>query len=311
MDTKALASFAAVYEDGSMLKAAQRLYISPQGLSKAIARLEGELGYELFMRTHEGVVPTVYARSLYPRVRELTAMLESIQDTDALDRPNSELRVFAVSGVLAYTGLGFLHDFEAEHPDAHLVLDEGNDELVCGLVREGKVEVAFSAGPVDVETFDAEPFSSHPHVLVVNEADPVAEKGFATYADLEGRTVMTLCAGYSPNLGVRARLAKAGVHPRETVGFAETYTGLIMAQRGEAVVVSTDYAAFLQPWPGTRILPFEDPSFTWDVYLITRRGATLSPRARTFKEYALGWARAHKDALFHWPENDPSRPFAH
>lgn len=227
------------------------------------------------------------------------------------DTSTAELHVFAVSGVLAYTGLDFIYDFEAANPQTKLMMDEGNDELVCSLVKDGKVEVGFSAGPVDVELFDAQPFSSHPHVLVVAEDDPIACKGYATYADLEDRCVATLCAGYSPHRGVRARLAKAGVRPRTTVGFAETYTGLIMAQRGEAVCVSTDYAAFSQPWPGTRILPFEDGAFTWDAYLIAHRSIPLSARAQAFWDYAVKWVAKQRDRLFCWPADDPSAPFAH
>lgn len=30
------------------------------------------------------------------------------------------------------------------HPDAHLVLDEGDDELVTGFAHEGKVDPVFS-----------------------------------------------------------------------------------------------------------------------------------------------------------------------
>ena len=44
MDTKRLAAFKAVFDMGSMAKAAEALFITPQGLSKSIAQLEAELG---------------------------------------------------------------------------------------------------------------------------------------------------------------------------------------------------------------------------------------------------------------------------
>ena len=58
--------FIAVYEEGSIARAANRLYISPQGLSKSIARIESGLGFLLFHRSAQGMVPTRYARLLYP-----------------------------------------------------------------------------------------------------------------------------------------------------------------------------------------------------------------------------------------------------
>ena len=44
VDIRSLGAFRAVYECGSITKAAARMYISPQGLSKNIGRLEAELG---------------------------------------------------------------------------------------------------------------------------------------------------------------------------------------------------------------------------------------------------------------------------
>lgn len=75
MDMGSLGAFVAVYDCGSITKAAQQLYISPQGLSKSITRLEGEMGTQLFVRSHHGVVPTKYARTLYPKIKDLTDTL--------------------------------------------------------------------------------------------------------------------------------------------------------------------------------------------------------------------------------------------
>ena len=47
MDTKTLRYFCACYETGSLNKASERFYISPQGMGKNINRLEEELGVML------------------------------------------------------------------------------------------------------------------------------------------------------------------------------------------------------------------------------------------------------------------------
>lgn len=43
MDTKDLRCFRQVYEDRSINQAAKQLFITPQGLSRIITKLEGEL----------------------------------------------------------------------------------------------------------------------------------------------------------------------------------------------------------------------------------------------------------------------------
>lgn len=301
MDTKELEFFSRVYETGSMAKAAGDLFISSQGLSKAIGRLEAELGQTLFVRTHQGVVPTASAHALYPKVQGLVNTLESIRGLPEGGMPEETLRVFAASGVLAYTGVGFVRDFERLHPGWHLHVDECSDDYVIDVVGSGRAEIGFAAGPVDADTFDADLFSSHRHVIVVGEDHELALHDTVRLDDLNGRRIATLCGGYAPSKGILARLARSGVHPAETYWFAETYLGLMLAADDGVACVSTDYAAALQPWPHTVVVPFDEPDFTWDVYLVARRGTRLSPQARTFWDYALAWIDGHRGELCHWP----------
>ncbi len=65
MDTKAIRYFWRVYEERSINKAANQLFITPQGLSKIIRNLEEELGAELFVRTPKGMEPTESGVWLY------------------------------------------------------------------------------------------------------------------------------------------------------------------------------------------------------------------------------------------------------
>ena len=58
MDSRQLIYFLRVCEYSNITQAAQSLYISPQALSKAIARLEDEFRMPLFLRTVHGLVLT-------------------------------------------------------------------------------------------------------------------------------------------------------------------------------------------------------------------------------------------------------------
>ncbi len=51
MDTKDLRCFCRVYEERGINQAAKQLFISPQGLSRIIAKLEAELQVALFKRS--------------------------------------------------------------------------------------------------------------------------------------------------------------------------------------------------------------------------------------------------------------------
>ncbi|MEU9761100.1 LysR family transcriptional regulator [Streptomyces sp. NPDC047985] len=84
-----LRAFVAVAEDLHFTRAAARLYIAQQALSRDIRRLERELGTELFVRTTRQVVLTAHGERLLPYARRV---LEAHADLaaafgDAADRP--------------------------------------------------------------------------------------------------------------------------------------------------------------------------------------------------------------------------------
>ena len=50
MDTRDIRCFRLVYEERSINKAAHQIFITPQGLSRIIVKLENELQTQLFQR---------------------------------------------------------------------------------------------------------------------------------------------------------------------------------------------------------------------------------------------------------------------
>lgn len=60
-----LETFIVVADLGSFNKAAEALYITPPAVTKQINLLEKDLGLQLFVRTHRGLVLTEAAKSLY------------------------------------------------------------------------------------------------------------------------------------------------------------------------------------------------------------------------------------------------------
>ena len=62
IDTRLLRYFAAVAEEGTLTRAAQRLYVSQPALTKQIRQLEAQLGVTLFVRSRSGMTPTADGR---------------------------------------------------------------------------------------------------------------------------------------------------------------------------------------------------------------------------------------------------------
>ena len=86
MNTKELQYFMKVCEEQSINKAAGKLFITQQGLSRVIANLEKNLNVKLLERNARGVFPTEEGQYLYEKCEKLICMLDEIEA--ALDDAN-------------------------------------------------------------------------------------------------------------------------------------------------------------------------------------------------------------------------------
>ena len=65
MEFRQVQYFICLFEEGTVTRAARRLNIVQPALSMQIAKLEEDLGQQLFERTKQGMVPTSAARQMY------------------------------------------------------------------------------------------------------------------------------------------------------------------------------------------------------------------------------------------------------
>ena len=79
MQIQQLTYFVAIAEQGSINKAAEKLFVTQPNLSKAISNLENELKVRIFNRTNKGVVLTDEGKKLYQYARTIINQMELIQ----------------------------------------------------------------------------------------------------------------------------------------------------------------------------------------------------------------------------------------
>lgn len=105
-----LKCFVEVAETKSFSKAAERLFMSQQAISKNVKNLEEDLGCELFFRTKNGVVLTLsgesvleFAQKFFETEKDLTEKLGSIQRAFVAEVTDAELIVGSISPIINST----------------------------------------------------------------------------------------------------------------------------------------------------------------------------------------------------------------
>lgn len=93
LDPRLLRGFLVVAEELHFTRAATRLYVAQQALSRDIRRLERELGAELFVRTTRQVTPTADGERLVPYARRVLEAQDALLSAFAGDGPERPLLV--------------------------------------------------------------------------------------------------------------------------------------------------------------------------------------------------------------------------
>ncbi|MBB1625334.1 LysR family transcriptional regulator [Achromobacter sp. UMC71] len=87
MNTRDLQAFVAVVESGSMVRAAERLFLTQPGLTRRVQNLEAMLGIELLDRQSKPLKPTAAGSDVYGLAR---TVLRAVDDLLAVASPDSE-----------------------------------------------------------------------------------------------------------------------------------------------------------------------------------------------------------------------------
>ena len=108
MQLDQLKCFVEVAETKSFSKAAEKLFMTQQAISKNVKNLEDDLGCELFYRTRNGVVLTQsgeivieFAQKYYEMEKALTEKLGSIQQNHSPEILEATLQVGSISPIMS------------------------------------------------------------------------------------------------------------------------------------------------------------------------------------------------------------------
>lgn len=149
-DLNLLHTLDVLLSEGSVVRAAEKLRLSPSAMSRALARLREVTGDPLLVRAGRGLVPTPRADAMREQVRRLVEEAQAVlRRTDALDLLSLS-RTFtlrASDGIAETFGAALIREVQMQAPQAQLRflrklhkdshgLRDGSIDLETGVVDE-------------------------------------------------------------------------------------------------------------------------------------------------------------------------------
>lgn len=236
----------AVADHGSFTAAAEVLHVSQSGVSAQVARLERELGLDLFERGARRVTTTPAGDELLGRMRGVLAALEEIRSVAGqhLGLLRGRARVGAVAGLTWPAFLDALADLRAQHPGLDLGLTEGLSLHLQHQVADGRLDVAVVSWTRSPTAGLASWVAVEEHVTAVVAPDhPLATRTSLATSELPDAEVICMTHGTGVRAAYEAMMRAEG-HPAP-VAWEVTLPSTVraLAQRGLGVGIVTSSRA--------------------------------------------------------------------
>lgn len=238
---KQLRALSAVFEFGSITRAAEAIHLTPPAVHTQLRQLSANLGAEMLRRgdagkmelTEEGLLVLTAARRIDS---ELENCVKSVQ---ALHDGFVGLVRLGVVSTGKYFAPALVATLKREFPDIQVDLTVGNRTQIITALDSRQIQLAIMGRPPRVPANVSEPIGPHPHIIVAAPDHPLAGLAAVAAEDLMRETFI----GREDGSGTRIlmtrfldRIGEGATYNCITMGSNETIKQAVIAGLGIALI---------------------------------------------------------------------------
>jgi DNA-binding transcriptional LysR family regulator len=286
METHEIRYFLALVRELNFTRAAEACGVSQPALTRAIQKLEGELGGALFLRRPGQVDLTRLGREVLP---QLAAIERTMSDVHRLAETVSRASRHSLRlGVMCTVGptnlVNVMEQVRKTLPDLELSITDAKSGEIVRLIAQDEIDVAIAAWPDYPEAVRAEPLHQERYAVAMRADDALAQGPMVALERLAGQA-------YIDRLGCEFDAYFAARHGAWSIDLDVVFAseredwiqGLLLAGLGYAIVPE-----FMHLPDGLVKRPLSLPEITREVAVLTLRGKPLSAAAATFVRLTKG-----------------------
>ena len=263
-------------------KAAEACFVTPQGISMAIRRLEEELKCKLFERApKKEVILTEHAKYLMPHALRILNILDTCEDYFLSGIGKEQwLDIMLTQGALEEFASEPIEKFKKDYTDnVHLEIMHGFDSQCEATLDAGQCELALISGPMDEDRYDSELVFSTRYGVSVNKNHKLAQFESIDIKHLD-RVPLTVLLNAQKTKKLLSESAKAaGV----TLNVAKLVGNAVLTQQqadiNNEIGITTESVWHRYPEEKSVFVPFDSTLLKWNLYLVKRKNVELSPAA--------------------------------
>jgi DNA-binding transcriptional LysR family regulator len=238
-----------IAREGSISRAAEKLYLSQPALSQFLKNYEDALGSMLFYRTPKGVRLT-YAGEQFVAAAEsmeeiYSGMLQQMAQKDDVGESRLSFGIPAAKSALFLPDI--LKGIHVRYPQIHLSILEENSEKLEQMLADGKLDMALISTPLNDPRIKTRPIASEEVLLAVAVGHPILRKSslredgsggrWVDPAGISGENYILLEKGCKLRKLSDQVFQALGIRPHVSYSVGNTQVAVEMAAKGLGLTV--------------------------------------------------------------------------
>ena len=192
MNKSDLEKIVAIAEEGSMARAAQKLYITQPALSKCLTKVEESLGEALFVRRPGGMIPTYAGQCLVRKAYQIMKLYDDVEMEfcELNQMHKGVLRLGSAERLGALVLPQLLLNFREQYPNIKIEIIEENSMVLEEKLLLGAIEIAILCLPLKNNNVNYQVFYEDPLYIALPSNHPLNQYGYRK--DEDGEPYMDL-----------------------------------------------------------------------------------------------------------------------
>lgn len=288
MDIRQLEYFIETAKTKSFTRAAENMYISQQGISKSIKRLEEELGTPLFRRTSTAVVTTLAAEMFLPAAMEIVgAYRNGLAAIEEMRKQSmSRLQIGFSPGISNTRSSNLISDFISINSPLDVVLTEFPDSVLDKALENDLIDIGICIMPIDENKITIHHIRHEPTRYMLSDKHPLAQRDRLSLWDLKDEYFIGFGKENKGHVVLENRCAEFGFKPKTGIFTQDKHVieDLCRKKLGVGFYMGEVDAEI----PGIKIIQDADNWFC-DICIATRKGRVLTPTMKHFISAMKEW----------------------
>ncbi len=287
----------AVLLAGSVTGAARMLHVSQPAVTKLLQSAENQLGFKLFTREKNRMVPTQEALALHPEIVQIAGQIDRLRDhARALTTESSSLLRIDCTPSIASTLLPLaLEKFLRQFPNVSCYVETNAHPVIVERLMRRQTDICFALAPQPNPAVIEEVIAQGAGVCVAPVGTFSEKKASVGWSDLSKlNLIRTPARGQFGGMLLEASYNFNASNQRD-LAVTTYYLALKLAEQGLGIAAIDSFTAATADRARVRVLPF-DPPVPVELWTAHRFQAKLSLAARRFIQAMAHVARQAHDS---------------